>query len=346
MRGARAWVGRFSGPADRASRLGEALDWLAVGSTLRGARVFVKPNLTWKVPTPGVTTSPAFIEMVIARLTDWTTHIAVGEADGGYHAFNAHEAFAAHGLDRLRQRFGMDVVNLSEVEAGRFTASVGRREVAVELPRFLMEEVDVFVTLPVPKVHVMTGLSLGFKNQWGCQPGAMRLRNHPRFCEKVLAINALVRPRLALYDGEHWLDGSGPLTGQPVRLDLLLAADGVGAGDAVASRIMGWPLSRVPHLRLATRMSACPASADEVALNVPLLPFCTHRFRLRRAPVNWIALAAFHSGLLTHALYDSALAGPLHRVLYGIRRNRLVGHALYGRFGPPTSEGRRTVRGR
>lgn len=137
MRGGRAWMGRLTGPADRASRLGEAVDWLGVGQMLRGARVFVKPNLTYRVPTPGVPTSPAFIEAVVARFADWTGRITVGEAEGGYHAFKAQEAFAAHGLDDLLRRRGAAVVNLSEVEAGRFTVRVGGHEVAgvAALPR-------------------------------------------------------------------------------------------------------------------------------------------------------------------------------------------------------------------
>jgi uncharacterized protein (DUF362 family) len=341
LKGSRAWISRFTENHERASLLGEALDWLKVGPALRGARVFLKPNLTWTTPTPGVTTSPSFIESVVSRLADWTSRITVGEADGGYHAFKAQEAFAAHGLNGLRSRYGISIVNLSEIPAGRFSTSVGVREIMVELPRFLIEEVDIFVTLPVPKVHIMTGLSLGFKNQWGCQPGTMRLRNHPWFSERVIAINALVRPRLALYDGEHWLDRSGPLSGVPVRLDLVLAADGVGAGDAVASHIMGWPVSRVAHLALAARIGVCPFAASEVTVNRAIGSFCTHQFRLRRTAINWIAWAAFHSDLLTKAFYDSALADPLHRLLYAIRRNPVIGRALYGRVGPPASEGHR-----
>jgi len=76
----------------------------------------------------------------------------------------------------------------------------------VEPPVLLLREVDVFITLPVAKVHAMTGVSLGFKNQWGCQPTTMRLRNHPQFAHKILLINRLVRPRLALFDGTWFLD--------------------------------------------------------------------------------------------------------------------------------------------
>lgn len=106
MKSTRAWVARFVREVGLGVMLGEAFDWLEAGPVLRGAQMFVKPNLTWKFPTPGVTTLPAFIEAVVARLTDWTSRITVGEADGGYHAFKAEDAFAAHGLDDLRRRSG------------------------------------------------------------------------------------------------------------------------------------------------------------------------------------------------------------------------------------------------
>lgn len=342
MKGTRAWVGRFVTEAGLGAMLGEALDWLGAGRLVRGARVFVKPNLTWKFPTPGVTTSPGFIEAVVARLTDWTSRITVGEADGGYHAFKAEDAFVAHGLDELRDRFGAAVVNLSEVEAGRFVARVEGREVAVDLPRFLVEDIDVFVTLPVPKVHAMTGISLGFKNQWGCQPGTMRLRNHPDFTRKLLAINRLLRPRLALFDGTYFLDKTGPMIGEPVRMDLLIGADDVGAGDLTCCEIMGIDVRRVKYLHAARQEGMMPLSLEQVAINRPVEPFKSRRFTLRRSPINYIALAAFHSRLGTRLIYDSPLADPIHRVLYAVRKNRLIGWLLYGPGGPPATEGKRS----
>ena len=85
-----------------------------------------------------------------------------------------------------------------------------------------------------------------------------------------------------------------------------------------------------------------PRSLGEVTLNQSVEPFKTHRFHLRRSLINYVALAAFHSHLLTRVFYDSSMAGPIHRVLYAIRKNRLVGRLLYGRTGPPVAEGRRS----
>jgi uncharacterized protein (DUF362 family) len=48
--------------------------------------------------------------------------------------------------------------------------------VRIALPKFLCESNIHTLTIPVPKVHCMTGISLSLKNQWGCLPDMMRLR--------------------------------------------------------------------------------------------------------------------------------------------------------------------------
>ncbi|MFQ5903746.1 MAG: DUF362 domain-containing protein, partial [Candidatus Binatia bacterium] len=209
----RVYLGKLLGlNATPRNVLEQALTWIDGEALIpSGSRVFLKPNLTWMEPMPGVTTSPAFIETVVAVLRDRTSKIIIGESDGGYHSFKAEEAFAGHRLYGVRDRFSVQVVNLSSGPTESQTLDIAGYPVTVELPSLLLNEVDVFVTLPVPKVHAMTTVSLGFKNQWGCQSGTMRLRNHPEFARKILAINKLVRPRLTLFDGTYFLDKMGPM---------------------------------------------------------------------------------------------------------------------------------------
>jgi uncharacterized protein (DUF362 family) len=183
--GARVYASRIF--HDLRSGLRDALEWVGVSEVVSSeARVFLKPNLTWRNHLPGVTTTPVFIEAVVSLLRDCTRNLVVGESDGGYHSSKAEEAFEGHGLYNMKKRYGIQVVNLSNGGSESRSVEIAGRPVSVDLPRFLLEEVDVFITLPVPKVHVMTQVSLGFKNQWGCQPGTMRLRNHPDFATKVL----------------------------------------------------------------------------------------------------------------------------------------------------------------
>ncbi len=333
----RVFVERTSGSADSLRQtLEQGLQWVRWDNLVpAGCRVFLKPNLTWREPVPGVTTTPAFIAAVVEILRERTSHITIGESDGGYHSFKAEEAFQSHGLRGLSERFGVHIINLSDGPAEHRTVEIAGRPITVEIPSLLLHDVDVFITLPVPKVHVMTRVSFGFKNQWGCQPGTMRLRNHPEFERKVLAINKLLRPGLALYDGAYFLDRTGPMFGQAVRMGLVVVSDDVGAGDLTCCRIMGFEPWKIAYLRLAREEKLMPDSLDQVELNTSLGSFASHQFHLERKPINWIALAAFRSALGTRLLYDSGLADPLHRILYTVRRNRLIGWLLYGSMLPP-----------
>ena len=316
------------------------LDWQRVVPSQ--ARVFLKPNLTWKEHLPGVTTRPEFIEAVVRALKDRTDRITIGEAEGGYNSYRAEEAFRNHGLYRLARRYGVTVTNLSREPRERFTGEVAGRETSVELPAPLLHETDCFITLPVPKVHAMTVVSLGFKNQWGCIPSEMRILEHAEFAPKVLLIHRALRPKLALFDAKYILDRTGPMVGVPVPMHLLIASDDAGAGSFACCRIMQIDPMRAKHLRLARRERLFPAALSEIALNQGLEPFCTHQFVLDRNLINWAALAAFHSAPITRLAYDSRLADLIHAALYRIRRNGVVRRALYGSIGPPAAEGRRS----
>jgi uncharacterized protein (DUF362 family) len=282
------------------------------------SRVALKPNLTYPYHKPGVTTSPAVIEAVVQILSERTNTLAIVETDGGYGAWSAVEAFQGHGIYALREKFGCQVVNLCDEESEpiEFTARGITRQVL--LPKRLLHETDLLITIPVPKIHCMTGLSLSYKNQWGCVPDTMRLRRHYIFDEAILAINQRLKP-VVLADGTHFLDQNGPMEGVPVEMNVIIAASDPGAFDRYVSEFMGFPWRRVGHLRLAATRGDMPVHLREIACNVaPNLPG-RHVFRLRRTIRNWIALSGFRSRFLTWFGYESWFGRVvLHAVLYSI----------------------------
>jgi len=296
-----------------------ALDWLGASKEIQaGTRVFIKPNFTYPTYREGITTSPEMIEALVAALREYTNNITIGEADGGVDCWTADQAFSGHGLDKLVSKYGVRLVNLSRVPAERRAVDVDGRSEEVILPSLLLHEIDVFITMPVPKVHAMTGVSLGFKNQWGCVPSVKRLRDHYRFARAILAINKLLRPKFAVFDGTYFLDRTGPMDGDAVRMDLLIAANHVGAGSLACIRIMNLEANRFEHLRLAMREGMMPLSLDAVELNQPILPFCEREFHLERTMKDYLTLAIFHSRLATKLFYDSKLAKPVHTIWYAI----------------------------
>jgi uncharacterized protein (DUF362 family) len=241
------------------------------------------------------------------------------ESDGGAYAWPADQAMAGHRIPELSRRYGVRMMNLTERPRRRVTTEIDGREVTVELSAEMLDESDLFITMPVPKVHVMTYLTLGFKNQWGCLPDVKRLRNHPDFDHKILAINQALRTRIAVFDGTYFLNRTGPMDGDPVHKNLMIVSNSVGAGSLVCCELMGISPHKARHLDLARKIGMMPESLTEVTLNCALSNFPKEKFYLQRTWINYITLLAFRSHLLTRVVYDSAFARPIHELLYLIR---------------------------
>jgi len=315
----KVWISKTDGALDR--EMEAALEWLDWRSIVApDARVSIKPNLTYPIPKAGVTTTPAVLEALIRALSSRTRHINVVESDGGSHSWPAEEAFAGHRIPEMSRRYGARAVNLTHYPREIVETEIAGRAVGVELSKLLTRETDVFITMPVPKLHMMTGVSLGFKNQWGCLPDVKRLREHSEFARKVLAINKILKPQLAIFDGTWFLDRSGPLEGDPIRKDLLIASRDVGAGSLACCELMGIEPASAPHLRLAIAEGLMPLDIDQLVTNVAMDSFKGPAFKLQRTWFQLVTLAIFHSRLATIALYDSPLARPAHGLLYLLRQ--------------------------
>jgi uncharacterized protein (DUF362 family) len=314
----KVWISKIGADLDR--EIESALEWLEWHSVIApDARVSIKPNLTNPTPKAGVTTSPATLEAVIRALSTRTRNINVVESDGGSSAWTAEDAFNGHGIFEMCRRYGVRAINLTRYPRESVATEIAGGRVEVELSQLLTRETDVFITMPVPKLHMMTGVSLGFKNQWGCLPDVKRLRNHCDFSRKVLAINKILKPHFAIFDGTWFLDRNGPLDGVPIRMDLLIASRDAGAGSLVCCKLMGIDPRSIPHLRLAMAEQMMPRTISDIVTNDALEQFKGSPFKLHRQWFQWMTLAIFHSRLATIALYDSPLASPAHRLVYFFR---------------------------
>jgi uncharacterized protein (DUF362 family) len=317
----RAFLGRTQADEDYLSVIRQGLKFVAFGQDLgRRPRVFIKPNLTFPSFRPGVMTSPAALEAAIVAIKDFADEIWVGDSDsGGYNPFPMEEVYSATGINEFAARHGINVVNLTRLERVSVPIQLRHRTITLDLPRLLTDEIDYLVTMPVPKIHMNTGVSLTFKNQWGCIPQPSdRLRLHPHFKEVVVAVNRAVKARFAIIDGRFGLNISGPMRGEAVPLGWTCVAEGIGAGAAICCHLMRVPLASVAHLRYAQRLGLIPL-LEEIESNVSLNQFVGPRFCLRRKWTDWPGYFAFQSPLLARIAYFSKLSGPLHKLLYLFR---------------------------
>ena len=316
----RAFFGRISKDLNYAELITAGFDAIGLAEQLpSGSKVFLKPNLTFPEYRPGVMTSPQAVEAAIVALRDMGCSVWVGDSDsGGYNPFSMHEVYAKTGILDFAPKYGAQVVNLSELERSTISFDCRGRRMDLDLPKLLTHEIDALITLPVPKIHMNTGVSLTFKNQWGCIPEPQdRLRLHPYFKEVVLAVNEAVKARFAIIDGRFGLNRTGPMRGDAIELNWLCVTDDLGAGARLACEQMGVPLDSVKHLRYAESRGLIPALDDiEIMGDVP---GAAPRFFLKRAWTDYPGLLAFNNERLAHLAYFSRWSRVLHRILYLFR---------------------------
>jgi uncharacterized protein (DUF362 family) len=284
----------------------------------RGQRVAVKPNLTFPRHRPGVTTTPEVLRKVVSALVERSNKVFVVESDGGYGAWDCERALRGHGIHEMCAELGATAVNLSA--APRTTLSVRRKGgiLDVPFPRLLLDSIDAFVSVPVPKVHCMTGVSLAMKNQWGLIPDALRLHHHHAFDEVVLEVNRRLPAATAVVDGTWFLDENGPMEGRALRKDLLIGADSIGECDRYLCALMGVDPARISHLAHAMAAGFVPARLEDVAFDADRLRRLSYRAVLRRTPRQALVSTFFRSRRLTRLMYTSWFGRGLHRAFYAV----------------------------
>ena len=292
---------------------------------LAARAIFIKPNLTYPLFKPGVTTRVEYITALIEalRTLNDSTWIYVGEGESGSRSFAMTEALERMGFRNIERKFPrVRVVNLSDGPRLRFEAGSCSAAGQIELPRLLCEEIDFAISCPVPKLHCLTTVSLALKNVWGCLPDAYRLRHHSVLDNVIAQLAARMRFRYAFLDGAWGLDGNGPIEGTARRLDWFAASNSLGAFDRVLAARMGFDASQVAHLASAERLGLLPA-LDEIRM-IEAARMKPRQFRLRRTFWNYPALAAFYSRRLTELVYLSRFSKAIHRAMYLVRRRAVA----------------------
>lgn len=286
--------------------------------------VFIKPNLTYDRYKEGVTTRIEFVEAIVRclRAISGKTKIYIGESEGGSQAFSMTKAMEVMGFYALQDRYqNLKVINLSTMPSRTVELIAFGKPYPLDLPALFFDEIDFSISCPVPKVHCMTKITLSYKNQWGCLPDTMRLRNHYAFDEIIAQVAEKLKFRYAFLDGRFGLDDNGPMNGTPVRLDWFVAADSLGAFDLVVSEMMGQEWSKVGHLRKAYDQGFLPDRSKVEVIGDP--QSMRRKFTLHRSFWNYPALAAFRSKVLTRLVYLSRVSKLLHDIMYTFRKRPL-----------------------
>lgn len=300
----------------------QGFGWLGARSLIKwGDTVVIKPNLTYPVYRKGVMTNPDCIEAIVVALKDYTNRIIVGESDsGGYNPFAIDEVLEKTGIKDLEKRYGIRVVNMSHLPERLIEFPHNGRDLRVPFPAMLLDETDLFVSAPVPKIHMYTGISAAVKNVWGCIPHpAVRLKLHPSLEKVLFEITKRLPRSLAVIDGRYGLNRCGPMEGDAVDLNWLMIADNLYAADVACCHLMQIDPDSVRYLRHARREEALP-EIEQIDFSQDWRQFVKEKFYLERQWTDYPGLLAFRSRLLAYVAYYSPAASLLHKILYLFRQ--------------------------
>jgi uncharacterized protein (DUF362 family) len=121
---------------------------------------------------------------------------------------------------------------------------------SITVPRLVTEAA--IISAAKLKTHSNTGVTLGMKNMFGLLPEKFKGKYHLKGISKVIVdINTVLKPALTVIDGFVGMEGSGPVDGTPVQMNLVIAGTDAVATDATACRVMGIDPHEIKHIRRA-----------------------------------------------------------------------------------------------
>ncbi|MFH1467087.1 MAG: DUF362 domain-containing protein [Pseudomonadota bacterium] len=241
----------------------EAVDWRAA---LQGQRrVLLKPNLGFDLPHPGSVTSPAVLAAVVELLLDHGHEVLIIEADQVL--VDMERAAALAGVPALCRRRRVTWVNLSRQSYRTVGPVHPDAPIPLRLPELIGQHP--LIDLPVLKTHAKTTVSGAIKNLWGLLPKD-RHQLHPWLAPALRMLLAAAPPALCVMDATVALEGDGPKTGTPRRVDHVLAARDAWHLDTLTARWMGFDPGAIAHLTACAPPDA--AEPTEIIGELPPLP--------------------------------------------------------------------------
>lgn len=221
-----------------------------------GDRVLIKPNLcTMKKADTGATTDPEVVRGIIDLVQRRTDDIAIIESDCP--AIDAEIIWSYCGYTGLAREMNVELINLSKepmLKHKHYT-----------LPQMLFED-HVLVNVPKMKTNDITVVSCSLKNLFGLIPNRYRAKYHKEIDRVIRDLNVFFRSDLIVVDGLIGMEGDGPINGQPVEMNLVIAGDNPVAIDSVVCNLMAVNPIEIEHIRMASGAKLGPIDIRSIDL--------------------------------------------------------------------------------
>lgn len=217
----------------------------------KGDVVLVKPNIGWaRKPNQAATTNPE----VVAEIVRLCREAGAREVKVMDHPVDQPDALVLRitGIERPAKQAGAKVLlATSAAMYQQVKLRKGKVLKSAEVLRDLLRA-DVFINVPIAKVHSSTGLTLGLKNLLGVVWNRGACHNSSSLDQAIVDLAAQFKPKLTLLDANRILLTNGPKgPGKTEERGLVIAGTDPVAVDAYGATLFKMKPDVIGHLKLA-----------------------------------------------------------------------------------------------
>jgi len=246
---------------------------------LGGLRRFVKPGQTVAIKpniisdhglkngkvVGGVVTDIRVVKALTEILLNIASHIYITEGSSINRSATS-KMFSHYGYEEI-VALNPGKVSLVDLNTDRFIEKQvpGCKRMPSRKIPVTLEMVDVIINVPVLKIHFAAIASLAIKSLQGAVPPLEKYMSHFfGLWQSLVNIHHLVKPRLTIIDGLTGLEDFGPVSGTPIKMDVLVGGTNPVAVDAVAMEIMGIDPRTSPPVFLAWMQGLGPLEKNKI----------------------------------------------------------------------------------
>jgi len=211
-------------------------------------RVLLKPNLNGSECCTNIN----LVEALIQLLNDHNIKdVFIAESTFGNQQIT-QKLFHETGYSDLAEKYNIDLINLNasepiDVEV-RNPLILNKIKIAKEV-----FSADKIINIPVMKVHYATGITLALKNLKGFLTPDEKIHFHEVGVDKAIVdLNNIIKVHLNIIDCITCMEAMGPRGGEIFNLNLIIAGENRAEVDYIGSKVMGYELNEVKHLKYFT----------------------------------------------------------------------------------------------
>ncbi len=217
-----------------------------------GQKVVIKPNMSWdRPPEMAANTNPDLVAEVVRMCGEaGASRVMVFDRT----IDNAANCYLRSGVAKAASTAGADVHFVND---RLFIPVKIQNGLQLKEWTFYREalEADVLINIPIVKRHVVTSLTMGFKNMMGLV-GGERSRFHAQYDYMIVDINSVLRPKLTILDAYRVLlqngPGGGSLGGVYAMKTVVAGVDPVLV-EAAGGKLLGASVKSLPYLGIAEK---------------------------------------------------------------------------------------------